>query len=163
VSATVQERQRDRLLALGAAVFAGSLIAGARGIEDSMLSDAVGAGGVPQGVGVVIAVAAVALLAKSFMGNAASSATADEGPALSTGAIVARTSGLVAILVIYGLLLPLLGYPLTISLLVLASGRLAGAALKVPLLLTGIASGPLLWAMFDWALQVRMPIGSLWG
>lgn len=163
MSATVQERQRDRLLALGAAVFAGSLIAGARGIEDSMLSDAVGAGGVPQGVGVAIAVAAVALFAKSFMGSAASSATADEGPALSTGAIVARTSGLVAILVAYGLLLPLLGYPLTISLLVLASGRMAGAALKAPLLLTGIASGPLLWAMFDWALQVRMPIGSLWG
>lgn len=158
----MQERQRDRLLALGAAVFATSLIAGARSIEDSMLSDAVGAGGVPQGVGAAIALAAVALFAKSFMGSAASSATADEG-VMSAGRVAARTSGLVAILVAYGLLLPLLGYPLTISLLVLASGWLAGAALKAPLLLTGAASGPLLWAMFDRALQVRMPGGSLWG
>ena len=69
MSGAVGERQRERLLALGAAVFAGTLIAAAREIEDSMLSDAVGAGGVPQGVGIAMAVAAVALFAKSFRGG----------------------------------------------------------------------------------------------
>ena len=147
-------------------MFAASLIAGSRALEDSMLSDAVGAGGVPQGVGVMVALAAVALFAKSFIvGKAAAAhggAEADER-GLSAFAIAARTLGLVAILVAYGLLLPWLGYALTISLLVLAAGWLAGAALKAPLLLCALFSGPLLWALFDRALQVRMPLGSFWG
>jgi putative tricarboxylic transport membrane protein len=180
------DTQRDRLLAVVALVFAGSLIAGARALEDSLLSDAVGAGGVPQGVGIAMALAAAALFAKSFFsgpkpraatGAAATSSAAaetesgaataqaqsasDAGDAVGWAA-AARTAGLVAILVAYGLLLPWLGYPLTVSLLVLASGWLAGAALKPPLFLCALASGPLLWAMFDWALRVRMPVGSLW-
>lgn len=166
MSGGLSDRQRDRLLAVGAAVFAGSLITGARTLEDSMLSDAVGAGGVPQGVGIAIAVAAVALFAKSFIVGKAEAAAApeeeDDGGEPAWTAVAARTGGLVAILVAYGLLLPWLGYPLTVSLLVLASGRLAGAPLALPLLLCALFSGPLLWAMFDWALQVRMPVGSLW-
>jgi putative tricarboxylic transport membrane protein len=156
------ERARDRLLAVGTAVFAASYIGAARGIEDSLLSDAVGAGGVPQGVGIAMAIAAVALFCKTFIG--APPATGGDGPAdMSAGLVLLRTTGLVLILVGYGLLLPRLGYPLTISLLVLASGWLAGAALRGPLLLCGVAAGPLLWLMFDRALQVRMPVGSLWG
>ncbi len=176
----LNDRQRDRLLAVGTAVFAGSLIAGARNLEDSLLSDAVGAGGVPQGVGIVMALAAVALFAKSFFGiSVAVKEANDEGKGEGRGqgqgqgkgqgdemgagwSGAARTAGLVAILVVYALLLPWLGYPLTVSLLVLASGWLAGARLKAPLLLCAVAAGPLLWAIFDWALRVRMPVGSLW-
>jgi putative tricarboxylic transport membrane protein len=197
-SPALSDAQRDRLLAVAALVFAGSLIAGARALEDSLLSDAVGAGGVPQGVGIAMGLAAVALFAKSFFGGpkarAAAQARAVSGPAAKAAdgkgganavnaghashagdageageageamgwTAAARTAGLVAILVAYGLLLPWLGYPLTVSLLVLASGWLAGAALKPPLFLCALASGPLLWAMFDWALRVRMPVGSLW-
>jgi hypothetical protein len=168
VSFAFNNRQRDRLLAVGAAVFAASYIAAARGIEDSMLSDAVGAGGVPQGVGIAMLVAAVALFARTFIATPKKAAKADdEAPedeaALPWTRVLLRTSGLVLILVIYGLLLPRLGYPLTVSLLVLASGWLAGAALRWPLLLFAAASGPALWAMFDWALQVRMPVGTFWG
>ena len=151
--------QRDRLLALLAAVFAISLVAAARGIEDSLLADDVGAGGVPQGVGIAMLVAAVALFAKSFLGPAAAQAEAAREPRREAAL---RTGSLVLILIGYGLLLPWLGYAATVSLLVLASGWLAGAALQAPLLLCAAASGPLLWAMFDWALQVRMPVGSLW-
>lgn len=169
----LNQHQRDRLLALGTALFAASLITAARSIEDSMLSDAVGAGGVPQGVGIAMAVAAVALFAKSFRGNKpagagaeqadstqAKNANHDAGP---SPAVAVRTVGLVFILIGYALLLPVLGYAATVSLLVLASGRLAGAPLKLPLWLCAALSGPLLWAIFDRALQVRMPVGSLWG
>ena len=165
----LNQHLRDRLLALGSALFAVSLIAAARDIEDSMLSDAVGAGGVPQGVGLVMAVAAVVLFAKSFRGDASAGASpeqADATQAIDAGrppTVAARTVGLVVILIGYALLLPVLGYAATVSLLVLASGRLAGAPLKMPLWLCGAFSGPLLWAIFDRALQVRMPVGSLWG
>ena len=158
--------QRDRVLALLAAALAVTFVIGARGIEDSLLSDAVGAGGVPQGVGVAMLVAAIALFAKSFRGSAVQ-ATAparhtSENAGLPWPAVALRTAGLVAILAGYGVLLPRLGYPLTVSLLVLASGWLAGAAPRWPLWLCAVIAGPLLWALFDWALKVRMPIGTLW-
>ena len=153
--------RRDRLLSVLTAVFALSYISAARRIEDSLLSDAVGAGGVPQGVGIAMLAAAVALFAKSFRAGAAATVPADEaGPGWR--AIALRTAGLVTILVGYGLALPLLGYPLTVSLLVLATGWLAGAAMRWPLLLCAAIAGPLLWALFDWALKVRMPVGMLW-
>jgi hypothetical protein len=166
VSFAFNDRQRDRLLAVGAAVFAASYIAAARGIEDSMLSDEVGAGGVPQGVGIAMLVAAIALFARTFIvaPKPAGKSDHEEGEeALPWAAVLLRTSGLVLILIVYGLLLPRLGYPVTVSLLVLASGLLAGAAPRWPLLVFAAASGPALWAMFDWALKVRMPVGSFWG
>lgn len=157
----VSDHHRERLLAVGAAVFAGSLIAGARGIEDSMLSDAVGAGGVPQGVGIAIAVAATALFAKSYIGATPSRGDGPAGtPVLP---VLLRTAALVLVLLAYGALLPWLGYPLTVSLLVGASGWLAGAAPGAPLLACTLLSGPGLWLLFDRLLQVRMPVGSLWG
>ena len=162
---SVNQTQRDRLLALLSAALATSVIVAARGIEDSLLSDAVGAGGVPQGVGLLMLAAALALFGKSFLGHAApvvKDASKDSpSPHWQAGAL--RTTGLVAILVVYGVLLPRLGYPLSVSLLVLACGWLAGAALKAPLLLCAALAGPLLWALFDRALQVRMPLGSWWG
>ena len=188
--------QRDRVLALLAAVLAVSYVMAARGIEDSLLSDEVGAGGVPQAVGVLMLVAAVALFGKSFMGlkrgetrdetggetrgeprSATSGAThADPSQAAAaarakaptaTGSdrrrFAVRTAGLVLILVGYTLLLPLAGYMLSISLLVLSAGWLAGAALRLPLLLAAALAGPLLWGLFGYLLQVRMPAGSWWG
>jgi hypothetical protein len=165
----VTDPQRDRLLAVLAALFAASYVAAARGIEDSLLSDAVGAGGVPQGVGIAMLMAAVALFAKSWRcerGAAAASVQAEgdgaAGP-LGRREVALRTGGLVALLLGYALVLPWLGYPLSVSLLVAAVGRLAGAPPKAPLWLFAAASGPLLWLLFDRALQVRMPAGQLWG
>ncbi len=153
--------QRDRLLAVVTAAFAASYVAAARGIEDSLLADAVGAGGVPQGVGLVMAGAAVALFAKSFRHG--DTPAADEGPARPWWPVLRRTGGLVLVLLAYGLLLPWLGYAIAVSLLVGASGALAGAALRGPLLACTALAGPALWLLFDRALQVRMPVGTVWG
>ena len=158
-------RQRDRLLAVTAAVFAASLVAAARSIEDSLLADAVGAGGVPQGVGLAMAAAALALFVKSFIDADVDAAadTAAGAAAKPWRPTLLRTAALVLILVLYGVLLPLLGYPLTVSLLVGASGWLAGAAPRWPLALCALVAGPALWLLFDRLLQVRMPVGTLWG
>ena len=155
------DRQRDRVLALLSGGFALQYTAAARGIEDSLLSDAVGAGGVPQAVGITMLVTAVALFAKSFTGVA--QANGEAGVPGGWRQPLMRTSGLVLILVVYGFLLPWLGYPLSVSLLFAAVGALAGAALRWPLVACAAAAGPLMWAIFDKALQVRMPIGTLWG
>ena len=120
--------------------------------------------------------ASVALFAKSFIGKAPDEDRSDDGGDIgdigkvggggggSSGWTVPlrRTSGLVLILIAYGLLLPWLGYPLSVSLLFAAVGALAGAALRWPLFVCAGAAGPLMWAIFDQALQVRMPLGTLW-
>jgi hypothetical protein len=155
----VTERARDRLLAVVTAAFAITYLVAAGSIEDSMLADTVGAGGVPRAVGIAMLIAAVALFARTLVRRDAAT-QADASDSL-TGAVF-RTLALVAILVLYGVLLPILGYPLTVSLLVLAVGWLAGAALKWPLFLCAAFSGPILWAVFDRLLQVRMLVGSLW-
>ena len=151
--------QRDRLLAVLALMLAAACVAAARAIEDSLLADDVGTGGVPQGVGIAMGLAALALFAKSFAVSTAPAAELESKPWREA---LLRTSALVLALLGYAALLPLLGYALAVSLLVLATGRLAGAALKWPLLLCAVLSGPLLWALFDGLLKVRMPIGSLW-
>ena len=153
------ERQRERLLAALALVLAVTCVAAARAIEDSLLADAVGAGGVPQGVGIAMGLAALALFAKSFFGQPAA---VDAGGAAAWRDAALRTTALVLILLGYAAVLPLVGYPLSVSLLVLGAGRLAGAPLKRPLLLCAALAGPLLYALFDGVLQVRMPIGNLW-
>ena len=157
----LSEVHKDRLLALLAAVFALTLIAAARGIEDSLLADAVGAGGVPQGVGAVMLLAALALFGNSFRA-APQDSIESETPHGPPWQALGRTAGLAVTLVAFGALLPWLGYAATVSLLVLVCGWLAGAALRAPLLLCAAATGPLLWALFDQALQVRMPVGSWW-
>ena len=155
----MNDTARDRVLAIAAAVFAASYVAAARGLEDSLLSDAVGAGGVPQGVGGLLGAAAVLLFVKTFL--RAKPNEPDDDPAWRN--VLLRTGGLVLLLLGYAALLPWLGYMLTVCLLVGAAGALAGAPLKLPLALCTVVSGPLLWAMFDRALQVRMPVGTLWG
>lgn len=156
------DRLRDRVLAVLAAVLAATCIAAARAIEDSLLADAVGAGGVPQGVGIAMGLAALALFVKSYLGVAPQARLDAVVEATSRREIALRTGAMVAILLAYGAVLPIAGYALSVSLLVLASGRLAGAPFKAPLLLCAALAGPLLWALFDWLLQVRMPIGMLW-
>lgn len=173
----MSDAQRDRLLAVLTAVLALSYTSAARNIEDSLLADAVGAGGVPQGVGIALLLCAVGLFAKSFVVRPAAPEASSEASApaaektkpeagvaaaLAPGAILVRTVALVLLLVGYGVVLPVLGYALSLSLLVLGAGALAGAALRWPLVLTAALAGPLLWLLFDQVLQVRMPPGTLW-
>ena len=203
----MSERQRERLLAVLAALLALACVVTARAIEDSLLSDAVGAGGVPQGVGIAMGLAALALFVKSFRraptppevragaaadgagagfaapaaaaGAARADAAAEPAPraaaALGAGATdrnrdndsarakALRAGTLVLVLLGYAALLPVAGYLLSISLLVGAVGWLAGAAARPALWLCALLAGPALWLLFHYLLQVRMPVGRLWG
>jgi len=161
----VSSAVRDRLLAVIMLAFAASYVGMARAIEDSLLADAVGAGGVPQGVGLMIGLAAVMLFAKSWTVRpepAAEGSSAGQPQGLDRAGIV-RTVGLVLLLLGYAAVLPWLGYGASVVLLLLASGWLAGAPLRLPLVGTALLGGPVLWLLFDGLLQVSMPVGRLWG
>jgi putative tricarboxylic transport membrane protein len=154
---------RDRLLGVLTVVFATSYVMAARSIEDSLLADAVGAGGVPQGVGLAMAVAGLGVFATSWHrrdGSQHAPASDEESP---KAAAAARTVALVILLLAYAAVLPWIGYVPAVFLLLLAVGRLAGAPIGRTLLLTAGVGAPVLWLLFDRLLQVRMPLGSLWG
>ena len=159
---------RTASLVTGAVGLAGSLtyILAARRIEDSLLADAVGASGVPVGVGALMAVASVALLIKALLPSAKAQAAA-----VLTGDAATQSSaesplrphylaaGLLAILVLYLIVLPWLGYVVSIGILAAAVGWFAGGRERMTLLGFALLTGPILWFLFDFALKVHMPVG----
>lgn len=133
----------------------------ARGIEDSLLADAVGASGVPVSVGALMGLASAALLVKGFMPVARPVSQDEEADA--SGASASRphwlAAGLLLILAVYLLTLPWLGYVVSIGLMAAAVGWFAGGRDAKVLLGFTVFTGPVLWLLFDFALKVRMPAG----
>ena len=143
-------------------LLAAGYIVNAQSIEDSLLADAVGAAGVPTGVGVVLLIASLFLFVKSFKSKASMLNETEEEP--SEGGSQhphAMALGLLLILAAYVFLLPILGYVLSVGLLVGAAAWFAGARRYTSLVLCAVLAGPVLWFVFDWTLEIRLPVG-LW-
>ncbi len=153
---------RDRLLGVITAVFGSTYVAASRAIEDSLLADSVGAGGVPQAVGFGMAVAGLVLFAWSWR-HTPKAPVVSEGGEQTRERAALRTAALAGLLIAYALLLPWIGYVPAIFLLLLASGLRAGAPLGPTLGITAAAGALFLWLLFDRLLQVRLPVGTLWG
>ena len=143
-------------------LLAACYITNAQSIEDSLLADAVGASGVPTGVGVVLLIASLFLFVKSFKSKASMLNEAEEEP-IEGGSQHphAMALGLLLILAAYVFLLPILGYVLSVGLLVGAAAWFAGARRYTSLVLCAVLAGPVLWFVFDWTLEIRLPVG-LW-
>jgi putative tricarboxylic transport membrane protein len=143
-------------------LLAASYIATAQSIEDSLLADAVGASGVPTGVGVVLLIASLFLFVKSFKSKASMLNETEEEPTEGGSQHPhAMALGLLLILAAYVFLLPILGYVLSVGLLVGAAAWFAGARRYTSLVLCAVVAGPVLWFVFDWTLEIRLPVG-LW-
>lgn len=151
----------DRISGLLGMALSIAYVMHARTIEDSMLADAVGAAGVPIGVGVMLALASLALFLKTWQVTDAVDLPQDEEVAGASAHPHAMAAGLLAILAVYVALLPVLGYVVSIGLLIGAVAWFAGARKPLSVMACMVIAGPLLWLMFDWALEIRLPVG-LW-
>lgn len=154
----------DRITGALGVVLSISYVLYARGIEDSLLADGVGANGAPTGVGVVLLLASLALFCKSWIKTAAPGAAdevAKEGGEAGTQRPHRMALGLLIILAAYVTLLPFLGYVVSIGLLVGCVAWLAGSRQRMTIVACMLIAGPALWLLFDWALEIRMPVG-LW-
>lgn len=146
----------DFALGVAAMLLAGAWLAGASRIPESLLSDAVGAAGLPRAVGWVLAAVGLLLCLRSLRFDAAPASAERTGlrPHL-------RALGLLAILFGYVLVAPWLGYALATGLLVAAGALYAGAPRSRYLVVIPLLAAVVFWLLFVWAFGIPMP-GSPW-
>lgn len=160
MSQSLTDSQADRWTSALGLVTSTAYVLHAQTIEDSLLADGVGVAGVPIGVGCVMAVASLGLLLKSLRGVSPDSTSSDEGDVASDSRH-AKAAGLLAILAVYVGLLPVLGYVVSIGLLIGAVAWFAGARHWPSILYCMLLAGPFMWFIFDGTLEIRLPVG-LW-
>jgi len=151
--------QRDVLTGLMAAVFGWVYRQQAHSIENSLLSDEVGAGGVPGAIGAFFCLVGLALMVKGLWHMA-------NTPTVQSAATDWRKHGmalsLVMVLVLYVVVLPLVGYMLAMTMMMALVAWLAGSKQHRTVIVMAVIGGPSMWVLFDQVLRVRMPTG-LWG
>jgi hypothetical protein len=149
---------RDTILGIAALAVAGAYYAEATRIPQSLLADAVGADGVPRIIAIGMAASGLALAVRGVWQGAA--ADTDDGPPNA----LARAAGLLAILIAYLVIVPVVGYPIAVTALIAASAHYAGARADVTLAATAIAGAAVFWLTFKWLLGIQLPVGILsWG
>lgn len=125
-------------------------------LPQSMLSDEVGADGVPKAIAIVLAFLGVAQLVRAATARRA--AGPDELSQDETSSHL-RAIGVIAIGIVYVLAAPYLGYPLAVTALIFAMSVYAGMPISLRLAAVSAGGGLVMWLMFVKALGVAMPVG----
>lgn len=148
----------DLALGLAAIVLAAAWLVLAGRIPESLLSDTVGAAGLPRAVGWALGCVGVLLCVRSLLRAAPAKEDPGEGwrPHL-------RALGLLAILFGYVLLAPWLGYAPATGLLLAAGAAYAGARRARELLLVPALAALVFWLLFVHAFGIPMPGSVLLG
>jgi putative tricarboxylic transport membrane protein len=147
-------RARDAGLALAAIALGLAWWWQASRIEDSLLSDAVGAGGVPMALAALMAAAGAALLLRTLW-----RAPPDEEGRPTAAHL--KAAGLVAIILAYIWAAPVIGYVPAIALFAIAAAAYAGARLSPTLAAFGLGLAAFFWVAFVKLLGIPFPTGAL--
>jgi hypothetical protein len=150
----VSASARDIALGLAALVLAGAYWALAVDLPISLLSDAVGPGGVPMAIAVLMGGAGAVLVVRSLVGS-----PREAGASPAHG----RAAGLLALLVAYVVAVPFIGYPLALGLLAGAIALYAGARPGLGLAAFAAGIGTLFWFGFVRVMGIPFPAGTLFG
>jgi len=159
----------DRDLAFGGTTLA--LSAGyywmAAAIPRSQLADAVGPQGLPRTYAVLLGVLSLALIVRSLRTRVKASTVSDSrssvsGPrpaVLGPASPLWRVGGMLAIGVVYIVVAPWLGYPLSIAALILATTYYQGGAINRQVAVVALSGGILFWLLFVVLMRVQQPAG----
>jgi putative tricarboxylic transport membrane protein len=159
----VRLRERsDFYLGVGAIALAGAWLYVASGIEESMLSDATGAGGIPRVLGYVMAALGLLLCLRSVSFSAPPrNAVAPESPPADAPTSWKQNPHMQALILVgilagYVVLAPYLGYMLGTAALLGVTAAYGGAPVNRNLVLVSAGGGIVLWLSFAWALGISM-------
>lgn len=146
---------RDAAVGIAAAVFGLTYWLLADAVPTSMLSDQVGAGGVPK-----VLASALMILGVIQTWRGARHGARDAAIDMSAHG---RALGLLALGCVYVAVMPHLGFLLTTAVLIVAASVYAGIKMGRDILVVGAVSGVVFWAIFAKLLGIAMPAGVLGG
>jgi putative tricarboxylic transport membrane protein len=137
---------------------AGTYYAFASRIGSSALSDEVGADGLPLTYAVILGALGAALAVKTVVAHLIGREPADTGkPGRAPGYVLARAAGTLAIGGAYVAVVNVLGYWLSLALLLPAMAAYQGEPIGRRLLIVTLAGATAFWAIFTWLLAIPMP------
>lgn len=133
----------------------------ANAMPSSILDTTVTSSAFPKLLSILGAVLSLALIAENFfkVALAGRSAAASEEPQESFWQQHRRALGLLAIVLLFVLALEVVGYPVSIGLLILAVSLFQGYPLSLTSAAVAIAGGLLFWLFFMVLLGIHMPLG----
>jgi hypothetical protein len=147
---------RDMLCGAVGLVLAAFYFRLADALPVSLLSDEIGADGVPKSLAVGLALCSLLLIGRAALARA-SSPRAEASSAIGH----ARSFGIVALGALYAAVAPAIGYAPALALLIAATTLYFGAAPSLRLALAAALGAALFWVLFVKMLGVAMPSGSL--
>jgi hypothetical protein len=155
-------RNRDLLFGIATFVVAVVYYVLAAAIPQSDLADPVGPQGLPRVYALVLAALSLTLIARSLWrpgGNPKSSNPESRVP--NPGSGIPRVIGMLLIGVAYIIVLPWLGYLLSVAALITATIYFQGGVINGRSILVALSGAVCLWLLFIWLLRIQYPAG-LW-
>ncbi len=135
-------------------------------IPQSDLADPIGPQGLPKTYAVVLAVLSIVLIARSIrrranLEPANPEPTNPEPPIPAPRSPIPRVIGMLLIGVAYIVVLPWLGYLLSVAALIAATTYFQGGSINRRSILVAISGALCFWVLFIWLLRIQYPAG-LW-
>jgi len=132
-------------------------------IPQSDLADPIGPQGLPKTYAAVLAVLAIILIVRSIKRPANAELTNPEpaNPRTNEPANLGRVIGMLLIGVAYIVVLPWLGYLLSVAGLIAATTYFQGGSINLRSILVAISGALCFWVLFIWLLRIQYPAG-LW-
>ena len=132
-------------------------------IPQSDLADPIGPQGLPKTYAALLAVLAIILIARSIKRPANLAPTNPEpaNPRTNESANLGRVLGMLLIGVAYIVVLPWLGYLLSVAALIAATTYFQGGSVNLRSILVAISGALCFWVLFIWLLRIQYPAG-LW-
>ena len=155
-------RNRDLLFGITTLVVAAVYYGLAVGIPQSDLADPVGPQGLPRVYALLLAALSLILIARSLRRSSSSAGSSNpESRIPNPGAGIARVIGMLLIGVAYIIVLPWLGYLLSVAALITATIYFQGGVINGRSILVALSGAVCLWLLFIWLLRIQYPAG-LW-
>jgi putative tricarboxylic transport membrane protein len=161
-------RNRDLVFGIATLLVAAVYYGFAVAIPQSDLAEPVGPQGLPRVYALLLAALSLILIARSLRsGESASRKAERQNPEPSEsripdpGSRLLRVIGMLLIGVAYIIVLPWLGYLLSIAALITATIYFQGGVINGRSILVALSGAVCLWLLFIWLLRIQYPAG-LW-
>jgi hypothetical protein len=155
-------KSRDLLFGLATLVVAAVYYGLAVSIPQSDLADPVGPQGLPKVYALLLAALSLILIARSLRQpteNPGSPSAESRVP--NPGSGIPRVIGMLLIGVAYIIVLPWLGYLLSVAALITATIYFQGGSINGRSILVALSGAAVFWLLFIWLLRIQYPAG-LW-